>query len=145
MKNIKPVIMIVALFLVLSVTAGVFLTARQTNAPAVDEITDNGILSENNTENNDTKTESYSDDKNDAENDTEKSEATPQPTDKPATEPTAEPTATPAATPQPTPEQPTAVSSDQLRAMWISYLEFQSVDFGSKNAFVSDMTKMFEI
>ena len=77
MKNIKPVIMIVALFLVLSVTAGVFLATRQTNAPAVDEITDNGISSENNTENDDTKTESYSDDKNNAENAAEKSEATP--------------------------------------------------------------------
>ena len=143
MKNIKPVIMIVALFLVLSVTAGVFLATRQTNAPAVDEITDNGISSENNTENDDTKTESYSDDKNNAENAAEKSEATPQPADEPETEPTAAPSSTPAATPQSTPKQPAAVSSDQLRAMWISYLEFQSVDFGSRNAFVNEMTQMF--
>ncbi|MBP1570884.1 MAG: family 10 glycosylhydrolase, partial [Oscillospiraceae bacterium] len=30
-----------------------------------------------------------------------------------------------------------------MKAMWISYLEFQSVDFSSKTAFVNDMTQMF--
>ena len=148
MKNIKPVMMIVMLFLILSVTAGIFMTARQTNAPAVDEIIENDILGENN--NNDMSSE------NDTEHDGEKEEYT-SPDDEnitaedketeitpnPTTEATATPTATPVVTPQATPKQPTAVSSDQMRAMWISYLEFQSVDFSSKNAFVSEMTKMF--
>lgn len=148
MKNIKPVMMIVMLFLILSVTAGVFMTARQTNAPAVDEIIENDISDENN--NNDMPSE------NDTEHDGEKEEYT-SPDDEnitaedketeitpnPTTEATATPTATPVVTPQATPKQPTAVSSEQLRAMWISYLEFQSVNFSSKNAFVSEMTKMF--
>ena len=144
--------MIVMLFLILSVTAGVFMTARQTNAPAVDEIIENDISGENN--NNDMSSE------NDTEHDGEKeeytspddenitaedneTEITPNPTAEATATPTAAPTATPVVTPQPTPKQPTAVLSDQMRAMWISYLEFQSVDFSSKNAFVSEMTKMF--
>lgn len=156
MKNIKPVMMIVMLFLILSITAGVFMTARQTNAPAVDEITEDGILteendnisSEDNTENDISKGDgALSDDDILTDNDSEKIEPTPHPTAEPTAEPTTTPTAvpteTPAATPQATPKQPTAVSTDQLRAMWISYLEFQSVNFSSKNAFVSDMTKMF--
>lgn len=137
--------MIVMLFLILSITAGVFMTARQTNAPAVDEITEDGILTE---ENDISKGDgALSDDDILTDNDSEKTEPTPHPTAEPTAEPTATPTAapteTPAATPQATPKQPTAVSSEQLRAMWISYLEFQSVNFSSKNAFVSEMTKMF--
>lgn len=134
--------MIIALFLVLSVTVGIFMTARQANAPAVDEGAD-GTVSFENSENSDTEEDDNKPGDNLTDNSTEE-ENVPQITAEP--EATAQPT--PAATAQPTPQitpQPpiSAASSDQLRAMWISYLEFQSVDFGSRNAFVNQMTKMF--
>ncbi|MBQ6930207.1 MAG: family 10 glycosylhydrolase [Oscillospiraceae bacterium] len=140
--NLKAIMMIIALFLVLSVTVGIFMTARQANAPAVDEGAD-GIVSFENSENSETEEDDNKPGDNLPDNSTEE-ETVPQITAQP--EATAQPT--PAATAQPTPQiapQPpiSAASSDQLRAMWISYLEFQSVDFGSRNAFVNQMTKMF--
>jgi len=134
--------MIIALFLVLSVTLGIFMTARQANAPAVDEGAD-GTVSFENSDNSYTEEDGNKTGDNLPDNSTEE-ENVPQITAEP--EATAQPT--PAATVQPTPQitpQPpiSAASSDQLRAMWISYLEFQSVDFGSRNAFVNQMTKMF--
>ena len=45
--NIKAIIMIIALFLVLSVTAGIFFAARETNAPAIDENPDGTVSFEN--------------------------------------------------------------------------------------------------
>ena len=140
--NLKAIMMIIALFLVLSVTAGIFMTARQANAPAVDEGAD-GTVSFEDSDNYDTEKDDNKPEDNLPDNSTEE-ETVPQITAEP--EATAQPT--PAATAQPTPQitpQPPAVStsSDQLRAMWISYLEFQSVDFGSRNAFVNQMTQMF--
>jgi len=140
--NLKAIMMIIALFLVLSVTLGIFMTARQANAPAVDEGAD-GTVSFENSDNSYTEEDGNKTGDNLPDNSTEE-ENVPQITAEP--EATAQPT--PAATVQPTPQitpQPpiSAASSDQLRAMWISYLEFQSVDFGSRNAFVNQMTKMF--
>ncbi|MBQ5323928.1 MAG: family 10 glycosylhydrolase, partial [Oscillospiraceae bacterium] len=56
------------------------------------------------------------------------------------------PTQTPTPTPVPTVTQTpqTTPVTSQIKAMWISYLEFQSVNFSSKTAFVSDMTQMFQ-
>lgn len=58
------------------------------------------------------------------------------------TKPTATPTATP--TPAATHTPHTTPVTSQMKAMWISYLEFQSVDFSSRTAFVNDMTQMFQ-
>ncbi|MBR2029044.1 MAG: family 10 glycosylhydrolase [Oscillospiraceae bacterium] len=157
MKNIKPVMMIVALFLVLSIAAAVFMTARQTNAPVVDENiytdsfssdTDENTSGQNSGEGDEKQGDSTAPESSDtapadesSENgsDLPEPEYTPQPTAEatPEATPTIQPTAAPTAEPKP------SVSSDSLKAMWISYLEFQSVDFSSRETFENQITKMF--
>ncbi len=122
------------------------MAATQTNAPAVDESTGERVNSE--TVNSDSGEDGSSQEKetsseeifsedissNQTESDkTEEPEVTPEPTVQPTAAPTAQPTA----------PQVANVSDNMFSAMWISYLEFQSVNFGSKSAFVAEMTEMF--
>lgn len=46
-------------------------------------------------------------------------------------------------TPQATSQPQNTADLTQMKAMWISYLEFQSVNFGSKSAFTADINEMF--
>ncbi|MBE6894461.1 MAG: FenI protein [Ruminococcaceae bacterium] len=147
-SNIKAIMMIVVLFLTVSVAAGIFMAAKPANAPAVDENIDMGDISagdnisENSTENNE-----IEDDKNNPETESiQDIQPSPevQATKKPVPTPSVLPTQQPAAQPTQQPSAPQISTDDnQLRAMWISYLEFQSVDFSSKAAFVNQIAQMF--
>lgn len=55
-----------------------------------------------------------------------------------ATPETAAPAPTPTASPAP------AGQADEYRAVWVSYLEWQSVDFSSESAFAADVGEMFD-
>lgn len=143
--NLKAIMMVIALFLVLSVTVGVFMTAREANAPAVDEQPDGTVSFENIVEEERHNTEpDYNNEKTDvAEGDEQQTEpsADPAETSQPTPTVTAQPT--PDVTPQPTAAPSVNTSAEQLRGMWISYLEFQSVDFSSRTAFVNQISHMF--
>ena len=58
-----------------------------------------------------------------------------------ATPETAAPTPTPAPTVSPAPAEPAA---EEYWAVWVSYLEWQSVDFSSESAFAADVGAMFD-
>lgn len=143
-NNIKNIMAVIAVFLTISIGAAVFAVARPANAPAVDENPDGSYTQ--NEEPQQTEQPAPTDDGTQPDENGENPTEMPQPT--PTAKPTATPeqTATPAptATPtvQPTPTPQKLPKSDRLRAMWISYLEFQSVDFSSKSAFVSQMDTM---
>ena len=146
-KSIKTVMMVIALFIVFSIAAGIFMAVTNTSADA-DSSSDSGqninteqnIQPENSAHQNSTESDISS-------------EAETEPTAEPVTEPTAQPSAEPTLQPTgestPQPEQapqivpPATVSTDMYSAMWISYLEFQSVNFSSKNSFVADMETIF--
>ncbi len=164
-KNIKAVMSVIAIFLVLSIATGVFMAVTQAKGPTTEltgdmssasdstdiqqsvDIADNSSSSEsekddsaeNDGNNGSSQTESvFSEEESSSVENAESKEnssvaQTPKPTPTPQTTATPNPTQTP---------HNTTVSVD-MKAMWISYLEFQSVNFSSKSAFVSDMTTMF--
>lgn len=54
-------------------------------------------------------------------------------------------TAAPAATPAPTASPaPTPADAKEYRAVWVSYLEWQGVDFSSQDAFAADVGEMLD-
>ena len=142
-KNIKAIMMVITLFIVFSVSAAVLFATRQTNAPATGELGGNTQQLQQK-ENTPVPQPTASIEPSEAPQQTPQPQETPQPTETPKPTPSATPTPTPAptATPNQQPQQ-TVTSSDQLRAMWISYLEFQSVDFSSKQAFNAQISQMF--
>ena len=161
-KNINAVMAVVAIFIVMSVVAGVVMAVTQTNAlpdsTNSQQTTNSEVIQTESEENSISSGNSVVED-NLADGGTDSEEGTVEPTTEPTTEPTAEPTTQPTPTIEPTtaptvaptvaptakPTQPPVqnVSPDMYSAMWISYLEFQSVDFSSKSAFKSQMTQMF--
>ena len=169
-KNIKAVMAIIVIFMVFSIAAGIVAVVENTAAKvqesssqAVTESIDNvsSEISESTNMANSASTadssskiaeseesssaESASEESasqsssasSSAESESASATATPEPTVQSTTQPTAIPTIQPTQPPQNVPV------TTQIKAMWISYLEFQSVNFSSKSAFVSDMTKMF--
>lgn len=146
--NLKTIMMIISLFLVISVTVGIFMTARETNAPAIDENPDGTITFEDKTESETQQNENTEEDtamENENGDSAEENIASPQPenTQKPQAEPETTVQPVPVVTPQAEQPPQTNASADVMRGMWISYLEFQSVDFSSKSAFVNQISHMF--
>ncbi|MBQ7816937.1 MAG: family 10 glycosylhydrolase [Oscillospiraceae bacterium] len=163
-NSLKAIMAIIVIFLIFSIVLGVLMTTRQTNAPAIDESMGDAVssaeqnISDSSSADSDSISDKNSSESGDNSSQTEPAaEPTAEPTEtaKPAetsspvptatAEPTPQPTAAPTKTPAPQPTQPPqiATSNDQLRAMWISYLEFQSVDFSSKSAFTNQINQMF--
>lgn len=141
-KNLKAVMAVIIIFLVLSIAAGVFMAVTQTNAPVQESSSDSSSYSagnsgtESQTENDSSQSDiSSQNGSSQGESSSEREDSSSQE----FVQQTPQPTETPEATQQP---QNTAASAE-MKAMWISYLEFQSVDFSTKSAFVSDMTQMF--
>ncbi|MBE6887698.1 MAG: FenI protein [Ruminococcaceae bacterium] len=158
-KNMKAVMAVIMIFLAISVFAGIIMVFGNASPAVTDsssqhsEGTDVSVSEKqeeqsssliekesasqpDNYENGGEASSSAAESESDSDSQS-KPTATPEATATPTATPAA--TAAPTATPQP---QQTPVSS-QMKAMWISYLEFQSVNFGSKSAFVNDMTQMF--
>ena len=147
-KNIKAVMAVVALFVVFSVAVGVFMAARNTFAPA--DSTSDGNQPSASEQADFQQEDSVPQDNTESDNSSENGESEQQPdvTAQPTAEPEIRPTAQPAATSVPLPTQqpqpdPSAVNSSMYSAMWISYLEFQSVDFSTQSSFTADMEKIF--
>ena len=139
---------VVALFVVFSVAAGVFMAARNTFAPA--DSTSDGNQPSASEQTDFQQEDSVPQDNTETDNSSENGESEQQPdvTAQPTAEPEIRPTAQPAATGVPLPTQqpqpdPSAVNSSMYSAMWISYLEFQSVNFSTQSSFKADMAKIF--
>ena len=155
-KNIKGIMAVIAIFVTLSVIVGVVMAVTSTGAPmqndSVTEQTDSTVtgstsdVTEDSPQTDSTEGEAVSDKENASSQDENASsdsgdsssgeadtETAPEPTAAPTASPTAAPTAPPVSD----------VSKDMYSAVWISYLEFQSVDFSSKSAFKADVNEMF--
>ncbi|MBP1553047.1 MAG: family 10 glycosylhydrolase, partial [Oscillospiraceae bacterium] len=153
-RNLKAVMAVIIIFLVASLIAGTVMALKDTSATV-----ENSSSIQTESENSSDEVSSYEDsavsqqEASSSDNSTSvQSESTEQSDDTSSadsetsqysseTKPTATPTATP--TPAATQTPQTIPVTSQMKAMWISYLEFQSVDFSSKTAFVNDMTQMF--
>ena len=145
-KSLNTVMAVIAIFLVLSVMAGVFMAVTQTSAPAEESgysnsanitATSDSDKRESDTALRGTTSEQEGGSADSGSKEESKQESTLSQAE--SIQQTPQPTQTPQATYQP---ENAAVKVD-LKAMWISYLEFQSVDFSSQAAFVKDMTTMF--
>ncbi|MBP1572025.1 MAG: family 10 glycosylhydrolase [Oscillospiraceae bacterium] len=154
-RNLKAVMAVIVIFLVVSLVAGAVMALKDTsvmveNSSSIQTESGNrsdgvlsdesSVVSQQETSSSDDSTSSQgesteqSDDISSADSESSQSSSEIKPTQTPT--PTPVPTVT--QTPQTTPV------TSQMKAMWISYLEFQSVNFSSKTAFVSDMTQMFQ-
>ena len=151
-KNIKAVMAVLIIFIAVSLFAGVIMAVTDTVSPAEGESLQTQLATEENSgeladlqhSSSDTVSDADSlqtDNSQPASQDGEESGNTASDSE------TAQPSPTVVSTPTPTttsaPQTDSSQSLSQMKAMWISYLEFQSVDFSSKTAFVSDMTQMF--
>ena len=160
-KNLKAVMAVIVIFLAVSLVAGAVMALKDTSAMvensssiqtesgnssdvvSSDEssvISQTGISSEEDSALSENENSEDTDEALSADSDNSQSLSEAKSTQTPTPTPTATATPTPEAT---NPPQTTPVTS-QMKAMWISYLEFQSVNFSSKTAFVSDMTQMFQ-
>ena len=141
-RNTKAIMAVMAIFITLSLILGVVMAATQTNAPAVDENiggdVSSGNISADSEEQISSDEESDTAGDNEADSDSTAEDDESQPSAQPTAQPTVQPTEKPYTPPV------THISTDIYSAMWISYLEFQSVDFSSKSAFVKDMTAIFD-
>ena len=140
-KNIKPIMAVIAIFVTLSVILGVVMAATQTNAPAVDESTGENISY-------DTSIADSAGSESGASSDGEADNTLTDDSDNnsqggASLDGSSQSTPSPDITQQPTVPPAADALSDMYSAMWISYLEFQSVDFSSRAAFNSQMTEMF--
>ncbi len=154
-RNLKAVMAVIVIFLVVSLVAGAIMALKDTSAMLENSSSiqtesgnssdgvssdESSVVSQQETSSSDYSTSSQgesteqSDDISSADSESSQSSSEIKPTQTPT--PTPVPTVT--QTPQTTPV------TSQMKAMWISYLEFQSVNFSSKTAFVSDMTQMFQ-
>ena len=144
-RNTKGIMAVIAIFVTLSLILGVVMAATQTNAPAADESMGGDVSSENisadSEEQISSDAESGAEEDNEADSDSATEDSNPQSTVQPTAAPTAQPTVKPSEEPYTPPISD--ISSDMYSAMWISYLEFQSVDFSSRDAFDKDMTEIF--
>ena len=155
-KNIKAVMAVMVVFMVFSLAAGIVAVVENTAAKVQDSSSQQVTHSEENvsstiSEKSDTVISTSTDDNSYEISESEGSSSQSSPESSSATsesvsatvtpQPTVQPTAKPTVQPAQSPQN-VAVTS-QIKAMWISYLEFQSVNFSSKSAFVQDMTKMF--
>ena len=140
-KNIKPIMAVIAIVVTLSVILGVVMAATQTNAPAVDESTGENISY-------DTSIADSAGSESGASSDGEADNTLTDDSDNnsqggASLDGSSQSTPSPDITQQPTVPPAADALSDMYSAMWISYLEFQSVDFSSRAAFNSQMTEMF--
>ena len=158
-RNLKAVMAVIVIFLVVSLVAGAVMALKDTSAMvensssiqtesgnssdgvSSDEssvISQTGISSEEDNAASESENSEQADNTSSADSDNSQSLSEAKPTATPTPTPTPTPVPTVTQTPQTTPV------TSQMKAMWISYLEFQSVDFSSKTAFVRDMTQMFQ-
>ena len=152
---------VIAIFLVLSIAAGIFMAVTQSDGPTkeltgdISSVSDSAEpqQSENNGENSsspesETKTPAESDGNNDSSQGGVSSDeeiSSDESEEKQESSSVAESTSAPhtTASPQPTQEPQNSAVSMDMKAVWISYLEFQTVDFSSQQAFAADMTTVF--
>ncbi|MEG1895158.1 MAG: family 10 glycosylhydrolase [Oscillospiraceae bacterium] len=126
-KNITAVMAVIAIFLVLSVVAGVFMATRPTGA--------DGAAS------GDSLSTDTSSQKSDSIESTASNSSSISSAEKPQKTPSKTPTPKPPKAEQTPSAQPT---SGEYRGVWISYLEYQGMDMSSRDGFVRDITATFK-
>ena len=117
-NNIMGIMVVIGMFLVLSVITGVFFAVKQTNAPH-DIENQESIYTDNNSSEIDSKLNadtSSNSNKNPVVIDNTQNQQKPQ----------------------------VALTDNTYKAMWISYIEFENINFSSKENFVNDITKIFK-